>query len=111
MEEQVDRPLRASAEFPVMEREGRFSFWVRGVNLSTTGLMVNRGDVPLRSDPGLVHLELHLPRRSEPMRVMASSVWIKGSLEGLKFLGLTDADRLTLAEEIDQISADGGALH
>ncbi len=107
----VHRPLRAEAEFPVVEREGRFAFWVRGVNLSTTGVLVHRGDVPLRCDPGLVHLELFLPGRDDPLRVMASSVWTKGSLEGLKFLGLTDADRLTLAESIDSLSRDGHTIH
>ncbi len=104
-----NRGIRASAEFPVVEHAGRFQFYVRGLNISTSGCLVNRGDLPLREDH-VVELEIHLPERETPMRVLASTVWTKGSLEGLKFLGLNDADRLTLAEGLDSISAQGGDL-
>src|SRR5262245_23451746 len=106
-----DRKLRAEVEFPVIEREGGFSFWCRALNVSAGGILIDRGDQSAKGRGSLVRLELHLPGVSEPLEVNASFVWSEGSKLGLKFVGLDDADRLTLAEALDAVRKSGGILN
>ena len=75
----ADRAIRAAGEFPVVERAGRFHFYVRGLNISTSGCLIHRGDLPERDDH-VVELDIHLPAQPEPMRVLAFTAWSEGSL-------------------------------
>jgi len=106
-----DRNARAEIEFPVIEREGGFSFWCRALNVSSTGILIERGDQGVKRRGSLVRLELHLPGVPKPLEVNATFVWCEGSKLGLKFVGLADADRLTLAEALDTVRKCGGVLN
>ena len=104
--------LRGRLEFPVMEREGGFSYWCTALDVSPTGIRIDRGgEVLARDRQSLVQLELHLPDLGEPLRVLATTVWSNGTLQGLRFVGLDDADRLTLAEQLDLLQHRGGDLN
>src|SRR5262245_11849774 len=98
-----DRNVRAEIEFPVIEREGGFSFWCRAINVSPGGILIDRGDQAQKGRGSLMRLELHLPGVATPLEVNASFVWSEGSKLGLKFVGLDDADRLTLTETLDAV--------
>jgi len=106
-----DRNVRAEIEFPVIEREGGFSFWCRALNVSSSGILIERGDQTAKRRGSLMRLELHLPGLARPLEVNASFVWSEGSKLGLKFVGLADADRLTLAEALDTVRKCGGVLN
>jgi hypothetical protein len=103
--------LRGNFEFPVVERDGGFSFWCTALNVSPTGILIERGDQVERRRGSLVELELHLPDVPSPVRVLATFVWSNGTQLGLKFVGMNDADRLTLAEALDALTQRGGSLN
>jgi len=74
----------------------------RAVDLSPTGALIQRRST---TDPPLLHdLELDLSHR-EPLRTLARTVWSKDNLMGVRFVGLSDVDRLDIAEELDRRSA------
>ena len=102
---------RGMLEFPVIEREGGFKFWCRALNVSSTGILLERNPGIVRGRGNVLELELHLPGLTEPLVVVANCVWAKGSQLGLKFLGLADADRLTLAEALDELKKRGGVVN
>ena len=106
-----DRKPRAEIEFPVIERDGGFSFWCRALNVSSSGILIDRGDQSAKRRGSLIRLELHLPGQPEPIEVNASFVWSDGSKLGLKFVGLDDAARLALAEALDAVRKCGGVLN
>jgi hypothetical protein len=83
----------------------------RATNLSTTGIGVVCFDKPDGAGSNkVVHLDLHLPGSDQPLRVSAVPVWSSGHLEGLKFVDVTDADRLELAEVIDRAIRNGARV-
>lgn len=108
---QQTRSLRGRVEFPVVEREGGFSFWCTALDLSPTGILIERSRAFERHEGSLIELDLHLPERTEPVRVLASFAWTNGERLGLKFVDISDADRLTLAETLDALVQHGGTLH
>lgn len=111
MEEQtMERRLaqRARTDFPVQTRDGRLESRCRGIELSSTGILLERGRQVRASDHTvLMNLELRLPERSKPIRALARSVWSFGTQQALKFVRINDADRLSLAEHIDLASLRG----
>ncbi|HEY6079555.1 MAG TPA: hypothetical protein VIW29_12160 [Polyangiaceae bacterium] len=78
----------------------------RGIEISSSGIIVDRGrDTP--SQPMLMRLELLLPERVRPLRALARPIWVHGSQQALKFVRISDVDRLTLAEHLDVLSLRG----
>jgi hypothetical protein len=103
--------LRGRFEFPVMEHQGGFSFWRTALDISPTGILIEAADEAWGHEASLVQLDLHLPGLSLPVRVLASPVWSRDERLGLKFVDISDADRLTLAEQLDRYWQRGGRLH
>jgi hypothetical protein len=103
--------LRGRLEFPVVEHEGGFSFWCTALDLSPTGILLERNGSFARREGSLIELELHLPECPRPVRVIACYAWGEGTRLGLKFVDISDADRLTLAEALDGLLKEGGTLH
>lgn len=94
--------LRARTDFRVTQKTGAFRSAYRGVEVSCTGMVVDRGRLVAQHDsPMLLKLELELPERHKPVEVMARPVWSYGTQQGLKFVRLSDVDRLNLAEHLD----------
>ena len=73
-----------------------------GVDLSTTGALVRRGS--RRRAPLVQHMELDIGDRL--IRGAARTVWAEGDLQAIRFVGLTDVDRLEIAEHIDRAVHD-----
>ena len=94
--------LRARTDFRVTQKNGALRSDCRGVEVSSTGMVVDRGRLVGQGDsPMLLKLELELPERHKRLEVMARPVWSYGTQQGLKFVRLSDVDRLNLAEHLD----------
>jgi hypothetical protein len=78
--------------------------------VSSTGIVLH-GTELVRASPLWVWLELELPERIKPMLALARPVWSFGEQQALKFVKLSDADRLSLAEHVDLLSHRGLPLH
>jgi hypothetical protein len=74
----------------------------RGIEVSSSGILIDRGRAIRSTDNRmLVDIELRLPERLRTLRAKARSVWTSGTQQALRFVAISDADRLTLAEHID----------
>ena len=97
--------LRARTEFAVIARNGCLQSHCRGIEVSPTGMIVDRGrPVDQSASPMLMGLELKLPERVRSLRSM-------GTQQAFKFVEMSDADRLTLAEHIDVLRLRGVPLN
>ena len=88
---------------------GGFVSYCRGIEISPTGIIVDRGREP-DSLPLLMHLEMLLPERIRPLSALARPIWMQGSQQAFKFVRISDVDRLTLAEHLDLQSLRGVSL-
>ena len=104
--------LRARTEFAVIARNGCLKSHCRGIEVSPTGMIVDRGrPVDEATSPLLMGLELMLPERVRTLRALARPVWSMGTQQAFKFVKMSDADRLTLAEHIDVLRLRGVPLN
>ena len=100
--------LRAPTRFPVLFCEGPHAAHCRALELSASGIVVERGRaLSERERRGSIKLELFLPDASRPVRVLAKVVRaVTPTRYALKFVLIADVDRLTLMEHLDQQQAD-----
>lgn len=78
-----------------------FRHTCRAIDLSPTGMVVDRSSALAARDlPQVSPFEIHLGPR--PIRARARPVWTRGSLLAVRFVWMNDADRLTIAELLDQ---------
>lgn len=69
------------------------------LDLSTDGALLRHdGQRP----PLVQRLEIHLGAPVGSVPVLARTVWTSGPLSGVRFVGLSDVDRLELAERLDR---------
>jgi hypothetical protein len=103
--------LRARTDFGVMARDGTRRSRCRGIEVSSTGIILDRGRPIGRGESSfLMGLEIRLPERVQPLRALARPVWSFGTQQALRFVRMSDADRLTLAEHLDVLRLRGVAL-
>ena len=100
--------LRANAIFPLLFCEGPHAAHCRAVELSASGIVVERGrELSERERRGGVKLELFLPGLRGPIRALAKVVRAVGPTRyALKFVLISDVDRLTLMEHLDAMRLD-----
>lgn len=98
--------LRARTDFRVVAKNGGFVSHCRGIEISSSGIIVDRGREPSAA-PLLIRLEMQLPERIRPLLALARPIWVHGSQQALKFVRISDVDRLTLAEHLDVLSLRG----
>jgi hypothetical protein len=104
--------LRGETDVPVLIYDGVVASHCHAVELSSTGIVLERGRSAPRSERrGSVRLELFLEHVARPVRVLARSVRWSGTREAYKFTTITDADRLTLTEHLDRQYRSGHALY
>ena len=104
--------LRARTDFRVIARIGCLASHCRGIEISSTGIIVDRGrPVTRREEPLLLKLELQLPERMKALRAIARPVWSFGSQQALRFVRMSDVDRLNLAEHLDILCIKGVTLN
>jgi hypothetical protein len=103
--------LRGRTDFRVIAKNGILAAHCRGIEISATGIILDRGClVTNRETPLLLRLELQLPERFRKLEALARPVWSFGSQQALRFVHMSDVDRLNLAEHLD-ILALRGALN
>lgn len=104
--------LRARTDFSVQSSGGLFGQRLRAVEVSSVGLVVSdRVLLEGTSRPLLVRLRIQLPERKRPIFALARSVRTYGYQEALRFVEISDVDRLTIAEHIDVLHRRGALLH
>lgn len=104
--------LRGRTDFRVELDNGFLARMARGIELSGSGIVLDRGTAGAeREDPLLVRLTLHLPERARPIVAVARPVWGFGQQQAYRFVRVSDADRLSLAEHLDLVHHAGSALH
>ena len=83
----------------------------RTIDLSTTGMVVQRGRALVDRDPmQLGAYEIILGDR-RPIRVRARTVRSDGPLLAVRFVVVHDVDRLTIAEHADRVARLPGLVH
>ena len=105
--------LRGETDIPVLIYDGVVASHCHAVELSSTGIVLERGRLDPRSERrgGSVRLELFLENAPRPVRVLARSVRWFGTREAYKFTTISDADRLTLTEHLDRVHRQGRPLY
>jgi hypothetical protein len=97
--------LRARTDFPVLLKNGSLRTPCRGVEVSATGIILDRGRVVTDADMCMFSsLELRLPERSASLCSTARPVWSFGQQQAFRFLDMSDSDRLSLAEHLDLLA-------
>ncbi|MEZ4295172.1 MAG: PilZ domain-containing protein [Polyangiaceae bacterium] len=83
----------------------------RAVDLSSTGMLVLRSrSLAQREPPGIGAYELHLAGK-RPIRVRARAVRSEGPLVAVRFVVMSDVDRLNIAEHADELARRRVSLH
>lgn len=103
--------LRGRTDFGVVAHDGILAARCRGIEISPTGIIVDRGKmVDARDQRMLIKLELWLPERLNALVAWARPVWTRGTQQALRLVKMTDADRLTLAEHLDLLALRGALV-
>jgi hypothetical protein len=103
---------RARTDCSVTTHHGSVVSHYRGVELSPTGIVVDRGrPIEARDDELFVKMEIQLPERLRPLMAVARPVWSFGTQQAFKFVRMNDADRLCLAEHVDLTDIRTGLVH
>jgi hypothetical protein len=102
--------LRARTDFRVTARWGARKARCRGIEVSPSGIVIH-GGLPSYGRPLWVWLELELPEKVRPMRALARPIWSFGAQHALRFVRISDADRLSIAEHIDLAARRGVTLN
>jgi hypothetical protein len=107
----ISRGLRGRTDFSVITRDGSLASRCRGIEISSSGIVVDRGRMLSSRDQRVVlELEIRLPELHFPVRVLARPIWHLGTQQALKFVRLSDADRLSLAEHVDGLNRSGALV-
>ncbi|HMJ14246.1 MAG TPA: PilZ domain-containing protein [Polyangiaceae bacterium] len=104
--------LRAHTNFAVIMHNDNLAAHCRAVDVSSTGIVIDRGHTLSPEDEdGIFRLELYMPETSSPVRALARVVRTSGTEQALRFVAISDADRLTITEHLDRVWSSGAALH
>ena len=89
---------RVRTDCPITAYCGGAPQGFRAVDLSCSGALVQRRTAGMM--PPAVHaLELDVGRRR--LRTLARTVWVNRQQHGVRFIDMSDADRLEIAEHVD----------
>lgn len=102
--------MRGQIDVPVIQHVDGFPHACRSVDLSCRGLVVQRPTSLAEREPRLLYsIELRIGDRA--IHTLARTVWTEGPLMAMRYVGISDADRLDIAELIDRAHHGGAALH
>ncbi|MEZ4226592.1 MAG: hypothetical protein R3B13_36935 [Polyangiaceae bacterium] len=103
--------MRGRTDFKVIQRNGTRMSICRGIEVSASGIVVDRGRPVSQGDQSVIQrLELRLPERLRALVAVARPVWARGTQQAFRFVEMNDADRLTLAEHLDWLTLRGVVL-
>lgn len=103
---------RARTDCSVTTHQGSVVSHYRGVELSPTGIVIDRGrPIEARDQRLFIQMEIALPERLRPLFALARPVWSFGSQQAFKFVQMSDMDRLCLAEHVDLADRRTGLIH
>jgi hypothetical protein len=103
---------RARTDCSVLTRHGSLVSSYRGVELSPTGIVIDRARPIEARDNGIyIEMEIVLPERVRPLHAVARPVWSFGTQQAFKFVVMSDVDRLNLAEHVDLAAMKDRVLH
>jgi hypothetical protein len=100
---------RTATELSVLVGDGAVVSWARCVEISTGGVLLSRDSSTDNDWRIYLRLELELPGRQEPINAVARPVWSRGPFQALKFVRMSAADRLAVAEHVDRCSRAAAA--
>jgi len=104
--------LRTRTDFRVIAQRGSLRSQYRGIDVSPTGIVLDRGRAISELDwPLLMRLELQLFEYLKPVCALARPIWFVDTQQAFKFVRIADVDRLILAEHLDFMSVRGVVLH
>ncbi len=90
---------RVGTDFGLTALRDGIRFEGRAVDLSASGALIrSRGN--RRRPPLIQRLELKLGA-SKSLKTLARTVWSRGKWQAVRFVGLSEVDRLDIAEHID----------
>lgn len=102
---------RAQVDVPICALVAGFRHACRTIDLSPTGMLIERSRALLSHDlPQVSPFELYLGE-GRPIRARARPVWSRDRLLAVRFVWMNDADRLTIAELLDRKMRQGETLH
>ncbi len=102
---------RAQVDLPCAAFVDGFKHDCRAVDISPTGLVVERTrSLATRDLSTITAMELKLGGE-RPIRVRARPVWSRDRLQAMRFVVVSDVDRLTIAEHLDKMSRLREPLH
>jgi len=101
--------VRGATRFPVLLCEGPHATHCRALELSCSGIVVERGrELSERELRAGYRLELSLPEQKRPVRALAKVARvIAPGVYAFKFVHIADVDRLTLMEHLDRQRSEG----
>lgn len=100
------RAPRASSELAIHLGNGRTHTEALTADVSMGGVLLSRALPAAFADSKLyLDVALHLPGDPRPVRAMARRVWRRGACLALRFIKMSELDRLRWAEHIDRASA------
>jgi hypothetical protein len=103
---------RARVDMPVFAIVDGFRHSCRAVDLSSTGMVIERTrSLASREPVNLNAYELWLSGEAGPIQARARNVWAQGHLLGLRFVVMNDVDRLNIAEHLDRLHRLREPLH
>jgi hypothetical protein len=103
---------RARTDCSVRTRQGSIISSYRGIEVSPTGIVIDRARLVDERDRGLyVEMEIMLPERARALHAYARPVWSFGTQQAFKFVVMSDVDRLNLAEHVDLAAIRQHILH
>jgi hypothetical protein len=94
--------MRAQVDVPICALAFGFRHECRAVDISPAGMVFEQSRALMeRGVSPVAPFEIYLPG-ARPIRARARPVWGKDRLLAVKFVWMSDADRLTLAELLDR---------
>ncbi|MEZ4439135.1 MAG: PilZ domain-containing protein [Polyangiaceae bacterium] len=92
--------IRLNSDVALTSYRDGYAHNCRAIDLSASGALLRRSS--RRRPPMVQRIDIHLGK-SEPIRAMARTVWAEDDLQAIRFVGLSDVDRLEIAEFIDDL--------
>ena len=98
---------RVRTDVSVRAKELVFTSECRAIEVSTTGVILDRGRQMSPSDmPVYMTLQIELPDRVETVKAVGRPVWCFDTQQAVHLVEIDDVDRLSIAEHMDKVQRD-----